>query len=127
MILPYINNMNVCRSLGILMLCLILLLSNLANAAVPCCMMGDSDTQQVQGESSVDSAMEMPCHEMADNEQKPSKDCNDCGCDHCLQISLLPNTINTGQDHIEAVIHSDRPIFYSKQRYALFHPPRLNS
>jgi hypothetical protein len=119
--------MNLSRSLGILMLCLSLLLSNLANAAVPCCMMGDSEAQQVQSETTVDSAMEMPCHEMADNEQQSTNDCNDCGCDHCLQISLLPNVINAGQDHIEAAVHSDRLILYSKQPYALFHPPRLNS
>ncbi|GEM_PF-4525973 len=127
MILPYSNIMNLSRSLGIIMLCLSLLLSNLANAAVPCCMMADSDTQQVQTEASVDSTIEMPCHEMAETEQQGMMDCNDCGCDHCAQVSLLPPTLDMQQDHIESAALSDRLILYSKQPYTLFHPPRLNT
>ncbi len=115
-------NMNIVRIIGALMLSLILLVGSVANAAAPCSA-SQADTK---------SASAMPCHQMEPsvdistqtNQGQMMLDCSDCGCDHYVHVSILPETIIVSRLKTQFSISKTIAALTTQAAMRLYTPPR---
>jgi len=48
------------------------------------------NTNNTSVEMSTEDDIDMPCHKTTDSEDRSSNQCEDCDCQHCVQINALP-------------------------------------
>lgn len=91
-----------------------------ANALSTCPM----NMEKASAEMQMDAGMDMPCHETKDSEDRSSEQCDDCDCQHCVQINALP--LEELKDHHggSAVGILANQLLSSRQIETLFRPPK---
>ena len=110
------------------MLCVGLLISSVANASVACCvMMGGGEASQMQGEMSADAAREMPCHQVSGSDQQPMGDCDNCDCQHCMNMGVLPTMTIVPDSNKSEREAAHKSFSFMQQSHVLFHPPKQTS
>ncbi len=113
------------RTISLLFVCFSLLVSGVANAAMPCCMMGkDAPAAEMQ----MDGDKDMPCHETAnkaaDTGEQQAMDCSDCDCTHCVSTSALINHQSVTDSTVSGVRVYTTQSIHSRQPDGVFQPPK---
>ncbi len=101
--------------------CIALFLTGgVANALSTCPM----DMEKASAEMQMDANMDMPCHETKDSEDRSSEQCDDCDCQHCVQINALPlEELKDLHGGFAVGILADQ-LLSSRQIETLFRPPK---
>ena len=95
--------------------------------------MEDSAQVSASDTMSSDDAMEMPCHKTEMNADAVSDvgqdkaGCDNCDCQHCVKISLIPATLKLPHEMISKAALLEVTSLYSANPSVLFHPPKLLS
>ena len=105
------------KNIYIIFFCAILLVGNVLNASVSCCMLMSQD------EASIEQKMaDMPCHEDSIS-QEQEHDCNSCDCNHFFN-ALIESNYQKSYINIETVEILIKENTDLNQTYSLFHPPK---
>ena len=115
--------MAIMKNIAAFFVCFALLVSGVANAAMPCCM---TDADQPKAEMQMDhGGMDMPCHETADNDQQDSSNgCSGCDCQHCVKMTALPEHPTVKEVLASNVRAYTTQSIHSRQPEGVFQPPK---
>ena len=116
------------RLLILLISCLVL--SNVASAAMVCCM----DMENMDKSQNEQAAGEMPCHDAssdhasADNDDNQHSDAqNQCECQGCAQFSHIPEQSMLTKSAVSPAQPISHDSFISSEPDTVYHPPKLIS
>lgn len=65
---------------------IVLFACSMVNALSICTMSMEKASSQMQ----MNGDMDMPCHKTEGSQDQNSEQCDDCNCQHCVQVSILP-------------------------------------
>lgn len=107
-----------------LFICLTLLFTGTAGAAMTWCMADVEQTAPAVHMDNGDTAM--PCHDAADSESKDSNNgCNDCDCQHCAKMTALPPKTSAQYSDLASSIRTITvQSVVSCQPEGVFQPPK---
>lgn len=104
--------------------CLVLLLSNIANAAMPCCCI----LQDTAPEETTQNSMDMPCHQQDSKSDSQSMgSCSDCGCIHTTQTLFTPIIPPKHNKVVTFVLSFTYQDVYPGETQDIFQPPKFQS
>lgn len=115
--------MNVIKALFYTVICLSMFSTSIASATVQCYMNGEEAPFEIR----MDSEMEVPCHDTADNKDQNSNMCDECNCQHCLKTNAL--LMSQSDKNLSASIKKihTKYLLTSKELESSVPPPKLLS